>query len=222
LPKSSIEVPCVGSLVRRYSENPSVWRRERRAGCSNLETYLSVCDWSTISKLYLLFTLHWFILFISYLICLVCLCVPHLCWTKRSLHSTSTLIQRNLEEIVQSHSLGIQLHSLVTLSVLQFIFNSTLFVIRLAIHLFTSPLGVLTSGSSFFISISLSLCSFSLCVFECNVWNYVCVCRCVFIIVCMCECKCVCVNFSLCMRMCMYVCIYVCVRVCVYCVCIYI
>ena len=50
-------------------------------------------------------------------ICLCCLCVPHLCLTTRASYSTSTLIQRNQEELVQSPSSGIRLHSLVTLSV---------------------------------------------------------------------------------------------------------
>ena len=64
-------------------------------------------------------------------------CVSYLCSTKITLHSISTLIWMNFEEIVQSPSPGIRLHSLITLSVLQFIFNSALFVIRLAILLFT-------------------------------------------------------------------------------------
>jgi len=50
-----------------------------------------------------------------------------------------------LEEIVQSPSPGIRLHFLVTLSVLYFSFNSALFVIRLAIHLF-APLWVYLHG----------------------------------------------------------------------------
>jgi len=45
------------------------------------------------------------------------LCVPHLCLTTRALYSASTLIQRNQEELVQSPSLEIRLHSLVALSV---------------------------------------------------------------------------------------------------------
>ena len=57
----------------------------------------------------------------SYIISLVVsVCVPHLSLTTRASYSTSTLIQRNQEELVQSPSPGIQLHSLVTLSVLQF------------------------------------------------------------------------------------------------------
>ena len=56
-------------------------------------------------------------------------CVPHLCSTKRASYSTSTLILRNLEEIVQRPSPKIQLHSLVTLSVLHLVFNSASFVI---------------------------------------------------------------------------------------------
>jgi len=52
----------------------------------------------------------------------------------------------NLEEIVQNPLPGIQLHSLVTLGVLQLVFNFASFVIRLAIHLFTLPLGVFSIG----------------------------------------------------------------------------
>ena len=48
------------------------------------------------------------------LICLVVfVCVPHLCLTTRASYSTSTLIQRNSEEFVQSPSPGIRLHSLL-------------------------------------------------------------------------------------------------------------
>ena len=60
--------------------------------------------------------LHHFILLI-HIICLACLCVPHLCLTTRASYSASTLIQRNQEELVQSPSRGIRLHSLVVLSV---------------------------------------------------------------------------------------------------------
>ena len=48
----------------------------------------------------------------------LCICVPHLCLTKRASYSTSTLIQRNQEELVQSLLPGIRLHLLVTLNVL--------------------------------------------------------------------------------------------------------
>ena len=53
----------------------------------------------------------------SYIICLACLCVPHLCLTTRASYSAATLIQRNQEELVQSPSPGIRLHSLVALIV---------------------------------------------------------------------------------------------------------
>ena len=66
-------------------------------------------------SLSLLCTLHHFILLI-HIICLACLCVPHLCLTTRASYSASTLIQRNQEELVQSPSPGIRLHSLVALS----------------------------------------------------------------------------------------------------------
>ena len=49
--------------------------------------------------------------------CVDCVC-PYLCLTTRASYSTSTLIQRNQEELVQNSSPGIRLHSLVTLSVL--------------------------------------------------------------------------------------------------------
>ena len=75
------------------------------------------------------------------LICLVVfVCVPHLCLTTRASYSTSTLILRNQEELVQSPSPGIRLHSLVTLSVLRFSFNFRILFIRLAVHLFPLPL----------------------------------------------------------------------------------
>ena len=47
----------------------------------------------------------------------LCVCVPHLCLTTRASYSASTLIQGNQEELVQSPSPGIRLHSLVALSV---------------------------------------------------------------------------------------------------------
>ena len=56
-------------------------------------------------------------------ICLVWLCVPHLCLTTRASYSASTLIQRNQEELVQSPSPGIRLYSLVALSVVAISFN---------------------------------------------------------------------------------------------------
>ena len=114
-PNPQWRFPVWEVLCGRYSENPSVWRRGRRAECSNLEIYLCVGVWSTISNS-LSYIVHWLILFISYT-CLVCLCAI-LVLTQRASYSTSTLIQRNQEELVQSPSSRIWLHSLVTLSVL--------------------------------------------------------------------------------------------------------
>jgi len=54
---------------------------------------------------------------IAYICLVVFACVPHLCLTTRASYSTSTLIQRNQEELVQSPSREIWLHSLVALSV---------------------------------------------------------------------------------------------------------
>ena len=134
-----------GSLCGRVSGNPSVWRRGRKAVCSNLETYLGVCDWSTFSYS-LSYIVDLFIL--SYHIHAWFVCVPYLCSTTRASYSTSSLIQRNQEELVQSSSPGIRLHSLVIISVLlccHLSFNFRILFIRLAVHLFTPPLGVLTT-----------------------------------------------------------------------------
>ena len=49
-PNPQWRFPVWEVLCGRYSGNPSVWRRGRRAGCLNLETYLYVCVWSTISN----------------------------------------------------------------------------------------------------------------------------------------------------------------------------
>ena len=81
------------------------------------------------------------------LICLVVfVCVLYLCLTKRASYSTSTLTQRNQEELVQSPSPGIRLHSLVTLSVLQLVFKFRIICHRLALHLSPPPLGILSIG----------------------------------------------------------------------------
>ena len=76
--------------------------------------------------------LHIFILPI-HIICLVCLCVPHSYLTTRTSYSTSTLIQRNQEELVQSPSRGIRLHSLVVLSIVAISFVIPHLVFRLAL-----------------------------------------------------------------------------------------
>ena len=78
-------------------------------------------DSLTLTLSLLLCALHHFILHIHILYAWL-VCVPHLCLTTRASYSTSTLIQRNKEELVQSPSPGIRLHSLVTLSALQFSF----------------------------------------------------------------------------------------------------
>ena len=122
----------------RHSENPSVWRWGHGVVART-------------SKHILLFAFDPLSLnFISHISCIALYCTysyvrsslyvcPYLCWTKRASYITSTL---NLEEIVQSPSPGIRLHSLVTHSVLQLSFNSTSFVIRLASTHIHPPLGV--------------------------------------------------------------------------------
>ena len=92
--------------------------------CSNLETilpclrflislslvfiYLACCYCSSLYA--------WFILCsVKYMLEIVC---PHLYLNQESYSSISTLNLEDLEEMVQSHSQGIQLHSLVILSVL--------------------------------------------------------------------------------------------------------
>ena len=85
---------------------------------NSLSLYFVLCIASFISSylICLCCALHLFILLIP--ICLVVFAsVPHLCLTTRASYSASTLIQRNQEELVQSPSRGIRLHSLVALSV---------------------------------------------------------------------------------------------------------
>ena len=69
----------------------------------------------TLSLLY--YALHHSYCHISLICLVVFVCVPHLCLTTRASYRASTLIQRNQEELVQSPSPEIRLHSLVTLSV---------------------------------------------------------------------------------------------------------
>ena len=76
----------------------------------------------TLNSLSIILCLASFILLIHTYCLVVFVCVPHLYLTKRASYSTSTLIQRNQEELVQSPSPGIRLHSLVTFSVLPFSF----------------------------------------------------------------------------------------------------
>ena len=59
---------CVDELVEIF-----LWRRGRRAVCSNLETYLGVCVWSTFSNSLSLLHCALIHIVISYT-CLVCLC----------------------------------------------------------------------------------------------------------------------------------------------------
>ena len=122
-PKSSVEVPCVGVLGGQVSgleillgEGGDVELGARTSKQISLFTF----DPLTLS-LYFICALHYSYCYIS-IICLVCLCVPHLCLTTRALYSGSTLIQRNQEELVQSPSRGIRLHSLVALSVVAIYF----------------------------------------------------------------------------------------------------
>ena len=124
-PKSSVEVPCVGVLCGQVSglkillcEGGDVELGAR----TSKQISLFAFDPLTLNSLSLSFILCLasFHIAHSYIICLACLCVPHLCLTMRASYSTSTLIQRNQEELVQSPSPGIRLHSLVTLSVLHF------------------------------------------------------------------------------------------------------
>ena len=85
-PKSSVEVPCVGSLCGLDSGNPSVGRRGCRAVCSNLETYLYVCVWSTFSNsLSLILCLASIHIVHSYLYAWYWLCVCLTCVEPREL-----------------------------------------------------------------------------------------------------------------------------------------
>ena len=116
-PKSSLEVSlcgksCVDKLMKiLLCEGGNVKL------CARTSKHICVfaIDLLSLTLFRLLCALHH-----SY--CFSCLvvfvCVPHFCLTTRASYSTSTLIQRNQEELVQSPSPGIRLHSLVTLSVL--------------------------------------------------------------------------------------------------------
>ena len=83
--------------------------------CARTLKHIRVFVFDRLTLTLSLYFVHCFTIAISY----TCLsvCVPHLCLTTRASYSTSTLIQRNQEELVQSPSRGIQLHSLVALSV---------------------------------------------------------------------------------------------------------
>ena len=77
LPKSSVEVPFVGSPVGRVSGNPFVWTWGRRAVCSNLETILVfVFDPLSLTlSLFLILCLALIHIVHSYLYAWYCLCV---------------------------------------------------------------------------------------------------------------------------------------------------
>ena len=84
---------------------------------NSLSLSLYLCCASFISFIYYMLMLCLASFILSIPICLACVCVPHLCLTTRASYSASTLIQRNQEELVQSPSRGIRLHSLVARSV---------------------------------------------------------------------------------------------------------
>ena len=149
--KSSVEVPCVRVLCGQVSGLEILLCEGGDVElCARTSKHIRML---TIDPLSLSLSLFYIVPCInSYchiiLICLVVIvCVPHLCLTTRASYSTSTLIQRNQEELVQSPSPRIRLHSLVTLSVLQLVFNFRILFIRLVVHLFTPPLGVLTGST---------------------------------------------------------------------------
>ena len=125
-PKSSVEVPCVGILCGQVSGLEILLCEGGDVElCARTSKHIRVLAIDPLSLNSLSFTLciASFHIAHSYIICLACLCVPHLCLTTRASNSTSTLIQRNQEELVQSLSPGIRLHSLVILSVLQISFS---------------------------------------------------------------------------------------------------
>ena len=99
---SSVEVPCMGVLCGQVSgleillgEGGDVELGAR----TSKQISLFVFDPLTLTLSLYIVPLHHFILLI-HIICLACLCVPHLCLTTRASYSTSTLIQRNQEELV--------------------------------------------------------------------------------------------------------------------------
>ena len=80
-PNPQWRFPVWEVLCGQVSGNPSAWRRGRRAGCSNLETYPCVCVWSidsislSLSLSLLYFALNCFILsYHTYMLGCDCLC----------------------------------------------------------------------------------------------------------------------------------------------------
>ena len=129
---SLCEKSCVDAIVEIFlyeGRDVEQWLEPR-----NISQCLRLIHFLLLS-LSLSYFVHCFIL--SYHIHAWFVCMPHLYLTTRASYSTSTLIQRNQEELVQSPSPKIRLLSLVTLSVLQLSFNFHIIVHRLAVHLFT-------------------------------------------------------------------------------------
>ena len=103
---------------------------------SNLETYPCVCVWLSTS----LSTLYSYILHCyscSYLFILDIVYIFILVFNQESYWSTSTLsLEESRGEVLEPFT-GIRLHSWLNVVCLHLVFNSALFVIRLALHLFT-------------------------------------------------------------------------------------
>ena len=88
--------------------------------CARTSKHISVFAIDPLSlTLFLTLCIDSYCHIIYMLVLLVC---ASLVFNHEGSYSTSTLIQRNQEELVQSPSPGIRLHSLVTLSVLLFKF----------------------------------------------------------------------------------------------------
>ena len=122
-PKSSVEVPYVGVLCGQVSALKILLCEGGNVElCARTSKHIAVFAFDPLTltlslSLSFILCLALFHIAHSYIICLACLCVPHLCLTTRASYSASTHIQRNQEVLVQSPSPGIRLHSLVALSV---------------------------------------------------------------------------------------------------------
>jgi len=124
----SVEVP-LWKVLCGQSENPSVWRWERRAVARTSKHILLFALIRYLLTLSLLYLALLYIAHIHMLDIVVCL---YLCWIKRASYSTLTL---NLEEsrgAVPEPFTGNSVLLLVTHSVLHLSLNSASFVFRLA------------------------------------------------------------------------------------------
>ena len=96
-PNPQWRFPVWEVLCGRVSGNPSVWRRGRRAMCSNLKTYPCVCLWSTFtnSPSFILCLASFILLIHTYMLGCVCLCASLV--FNQELHIAPQLLIREIK-----------------------------------------------------------------------------------------------------------------------------